>query len=234
VVDDVASTLYSTLDPVSFTLTPDLTEAQRGELAVEAEFYGLRDRMMPSMVHYEQDQIAVRLLKHACFTGTKYALKSAVSAARALVFEMGSTTPWLTDEFQDVQYVITDYVVNGAPVWAAENGEWFMFRAGDDTMKISNKKNCAAGKAVGVIYNMVETPKVLAPTQLRSNKWSSHKAATLGPQFTSAPQYDSNNGIQAIWVDVPDMRITAVHGLDDAEPAMAAALRQLTALTGAE
>ena len=230
-VDDVASTLYSTLHPVSFRLNPDLTEAQRGELAVESEFYGLRDRMMPSMVHYEQDQVGVRLLKHACFTGTKHALMSAVSAAHALVFEMGSTTPWLTDEFQDAQYLITDYVVNGALVWAAANGE---FRARDDRMIIGNKMNCAAGKAVGVIYNAVENPKCLAPTQLRSNEWISHKTATLGPQFTSAPQYDSFNGIQAIWVDVPDMHISAVYGLDDADPAMAAALRQLTALIAAE
>jgi hypothetical protein len=34
-------------------------------------------------------------------------------------------------------------------------------------------------------------------------------------------------------LDVSDMRVTAVHVLDDAEPAMAAALRQLAALTGA-
>jgi len=36
------------------------------------------------------------------------------------VFEMGSTTPWLVDQFQDLRYVITDRVINGAPVWAAE------------------------------------------------------------------------------------------------------------------
>jgi hypothetical protein len=33
-----------------------------------------------------------------------------------------------------------------------------------------------------------------------------------------------------VWACVPEMRITAVHGLDDGEPAMAAALRQLVAL----
>jgi len=33
---------------------------------------------------------------------------------------------------------------------------------------------------------------------------------------------------------VAGMRITAVHGLDDAVPAMAAALRRLTALSAAE
>jgi hypothetical protein len=34
---------------------------------------------------------------------------------------------------------------------------------------------------------------------------------------------------RSVWV--PDMRVTAVHGLDDAEPAMAAALRHLAAVT---
>jgi len=70
--------------------------------------------------------------------------------------------------------------------------------------------------------------------QLLSNKWMSSVYATLGPQFTSAPQYASGAGVQATWVTVPDMRVTAVHGLDDAEPAMAAALRHLAALTGDE
>jgi hypothetical protein len=32
------------------------------------------------------------------------------------------------------------------------------------------------------------------------------------------------------WAKVPSMRIAAVHGLDDDDPAMAAALRQLSAL----
>jgi hypothetical protein len=51
--------------------------------------------------------------------------------------------------------------------------------------------------------------------------------STLGPQSTSAPKFASAGGA---WVEVPDMRVTAVHGLDDAEPAMAAALRQLAAI----
>jgi hypothetical protein len=75
--------------------------------------------MLPS-----PEQIGARLLSRACFAGTKRALQTAVATARSLVFEMGSTTPWLTDEFQDARYVITDRVVNGAPVWAAENGKW--------------------------------------------------------------------------------------------------------------
>jgi hypothetical protein len=45
-----------------------------------------------------------------------------------LVFVMGSTTPFLTEKFQDSRWVITDRV-NGSPVWAAEGGELFMYRA---------------------------------------------------------------------------------------------------------
>jgi len=227
-VVDVASAIHSILYPVSFKLSSTLTKEQRGELAVEADFYGLLDRVMP---YYAQEQIGVALLKSACNTGTtKGALQTAVAMARALEFEMGSTTPWLTAKFQDLRYVITDRVVNGVPVWAAENGKWFMYRAGNDNMLISVEADCAAGKWRGYMYNTVQSPDALAPTQLLSNKWKSHKFATLGPQFTSAP----HSGTGAAWVDVPDMRVTAVHGLDDAEPTMAAALRQLAALTGAE
>jgi len=35
-----------------------------------------------------------------------------VAQARALVFEFGSTTSFLTDEFQGLQFFITDRVVN--------------------------------------------------------------------------------------------------------------------------
>ena len=48
-VDDNASTFYSTLEAVNFILSSDLTEAQRGELAVEAQFYGLLRLMMPTV-----------------------------------------------------------------------------------------------------------------------------------------------------------------------------------------
>ena len=58
------------------------------------------------------------------------------------------------------------------------------------------------------------------------DEWQSAKDATLAPQFTSAGGTDEDP-----WVLVPDMRVTAVHGLDDGNPAMAAALRQLAALT---
>jgi hypothetical protein len=169
-VDDVASNFYWTLAPVMFTLSPDLTETQRSELAVEVQFYGLLDRMLPVVPYYAQERIAAALLKRACIAGTKRALQSAVSAARALVFEMGSTTPWLTDEFQDLRYVITDRVVNDAPVWAAEDGKWFMFRAGKGYLMTGDEANCAAGTTFGQIHNTAENPDVMAPTPLPSNK----------------------------------------------------------------
>ena len=231
-MDDQASTIHLTLEAVSFMLSLDLTQSQRAELVVEAQFYGLLDRVMP---YYAQEQIGVALLRSACNAGgTKRALQTAVATARALVFEMGSTTPWLTAEFQGARYVITDRVVSGAPVWVAEDGVRFMYRDGKyGEMYISDEASCAAGEAVGVIYNAVKNPDVLAPTQLLSNKWCSSKDATLEPQFTSAPQFD-NADLVGAWVDVPGMRIAAVHGLDDAEPAMAAALRQLAALADDE
>jgi hypothetical protein len=167
-------------------------------------------------------------------TGTKRALQGAVATARALVFEMGSTTPWLVAKYQDLRYVITDRVVSGAPVWAAEDGEQFMYRARNGQMLIGIEANCAAGEAVGWIYNNVRNPEVLAPTQLLSNKWMSCQSTTLGPQFTSAPaRYPGGpEGAEGAWVNIPNMRINVWHGLDDAEPAMAAALQHLAALTG--
>ena len=51
-MDDVANTIHSTLAPVNFTLIPDLTLAERGELAVEVQLYGLIRGMTPSMVPY--------------------------------------------------------------------------------------------------------------------------------------------------------------------------------------
>ena len=238
-MDDVAHNLFSILDPVSFKLSKDITESQREELTVEVQFYGLLRLMMPTAVpYYAQEQTGVALLQRACVAGTMGALRSSVAAARALVFEMGSTNPWLTDEFHDLRYVITDRVVNGAPVWAAEGGDCFMYRAGNGQMLIGSEASCAAGNAVGCIYNTVQSPDVLSPTQLLSNNWMSNQYATLGPQFASAAQVSSDpehiETEMGVWVKVPDMRVTAVHGLDDAEPAMAAALRHLAALTGDE
>ena len=127
-------------------------------------------------------------------------------------------------------YVITDRVVNGAPVWVAEDGKHFIYRARNGTMQIGDEWKCTAGRAAGWIYHRVKHEDVMAPTQLLSNKWKSNQHATLGPQFTSAIGTDESQP----WVPVPDMHVTAVHGLDDAEPAMATALRQLAALPADE
>jgi hypothetical protein len=173
-----------------------------------------------------REDIGVALLQRACVTGTVRALRSAVSSARALVSEMGSTTPWLTDTFQDARYVITDRVVNGLPVWADEDGEGFMYHSVNGQMYISDDQDCAAGDACGWMKHSAVNLEGLAPTQLPLDEWQSAKDATLAPQFTSAGGTDEDP-----WVLVPDMRVTAVHGLDDGNPAMAAALRQLAALT---
>ena len=74
------------------------------------------------------DFIGQSLLKRACLAGTERELRTAVAVNRVLVFVMGSTTPFFTDNLQDSRWVITDRVVNGSPVWAAEGGKWFMYR----------------------------------------------------------------------------------------------------------
>jgi len=223
-VDDVASNFYSALVPVTFTLRHalSLTGDSRAELAVELQFYGLLDRVMP---YYAQEQIGVALLKSACNAGTNVALQTALATARLLVFEMGSVNQWVTDEFQDARYVITDRVVNGAPVWAAENGECFMYRDGSGEMVISRAKIFAQGSS---LLAQGSSRSLTALTQLPSNQWMISRFAKLEPRlYTSARCRE----YPWVWVDVPDMHLTAVHGLDDAEPAMAATLRQLAALT---
>ena len=72
---------------------------------MELAFYGLLDRALP---YHAQDLVGQALLKRACFAGTARALRTAVAVNRVLVFEMGSTTPFLTEKFQDLRWVITD------------------------------------------------------------------------------------------------------------------------------
>jgi len=108
-----------------FELSSDVTSGQKKELAVELEFYGLLDHILP---HYAQEVIGRALLQRECLDGTTCELQTAVAQVRALVFEMGSTTPFLNDKFQDLRFGITDRVVNSSPVWAAVDGKWFMYR----------------------------------------------------------------------------------------------------------
>ena len=96
-------------------------------------------------------------------------------------------------------------------------------------MWIGTETNSAEGKAWGWIYNTATGSEFVALTQLPTNRWKSNKVATLGVQVTSAGGTVGDHGQPWAWI--PNMRVAAVHGLDDGHPAMAAALRQLAALT---
>ena len=128
---------------------------------MEAEFYGLLDRMMP---YHAQELIGRALLRQACLGGTKIELQTAVAQTRGLVFEMGSTTPFLTDESKELRWVITDRVVNGSPVWAAEGGVYFMYRGMMNMMMISHEAICARGRNWCRLYNTQVTATAAAPT----------------------------------------------------------------------
>jgi hypothetical protein len=84
-------------DPTKFKLSSDVSEGQRGgELEVEAEFYGLLDRMMPGS-YLTKERIGQSLVQVACRTGKKRDIQTAMAQARVLVFVMGSTTPFLSN-----------------------------------------------------------------------------------------------------------------------------------------
>jgi len=214
-------------DSGSFTLGtgPAMPGPARAELVIELQFYGLLDRMMP---HYAQEQIGVSLLRRACISGTKQALQAAVAQARALVVQMGSTTPWLSEEFQDARYLITERMVSDVPVWAAENGKYFLY-----VDKIGDFSISGDAPAGGIdfsdeeikIWHMTaaDMEGEWAPNMLSPTKWRSDDAATLEVQYVAAQIENPENP----FVAVPNMRVTAVHGLPDDDPAMAAALRQL-------
>ena len=213
-------------DSKSFKLSSDLTEGQKEALVVEVKFYGLLDHMMPGP-YLAQENVGQSLLQQTIISGTKAERQTAVDQARALVFDIGSTTPFLKDEFQDLRFVITDRVVNGSPVWAAVGGEWFMYRTINEFMSIGDESTAAAGTAIGHISNAtcLNGGTVTAPTKL-STTWVCNAYATLDLQYASAKHLTSSPA----WVYIPGMHITVVHGLDDANPTMAAALQQLAAL----
>ena len=60
--------------------------------------------------------------------------------------------------------------------------------------------------------------------------WKSYIRATLDHKYMAAGGTDE----ESPWVAVPAMRVTGVYGLDDTDPAMTAALRQLAAFADAE
>ena len=150
-----------------------------------------------------------------------------MAQARALVFDIGSTTPFLTDEFQDLRFVITDRVLNGSPVWAAVGGELFMYCDMKCSMMVSDESGCVEGSISGYIYNReASADGTVAPSVLPSDKWMSDAFATLESQYPSAERIFP--GLE--WVRVPCMRVTVVHGLNDGDPAMTMALCKLAAL----
>jgi len=65
---------------------------------------------------------------------------------------------------------------------------------------------------------------------LPSDKWVSCFRTTLASHYASARRLGDTPTGRSVWAYVPEMRMTTVHGLDDGDPAMAAALRQLAAL----
>jgi hypothetical protein len=201
--------------------TSDMGARQRKALAVEVKFYGLLDRMMP---YHAQDVIGESLLRHARLTGKHREQQTAVDQACALVFEIRSTTPFVTDEFQDLRFVITDRVVNRSPVWAAVGGKHFMYRDVSNRMSVSNKQNCAEGKRKGPLFNKQKFDHIVAPTELPPDKWMSSCSSTLESQYASAKRSPGST-----YTYVPEMRITVVHGLDEGNPEMVLALQQLAA-----
>ena len=164
-------------------------------------------------------------LLRACASGTsKCERRLVVAQVRVLVFDLGSTTPFLKDEFQVLRLVITARVVNDEPVWSAMGGVLFMYRCDGGHTMISDAKHCAEGSSNGLICSERQNAGSVAPTDLPSGKWLSQDSSTLNLQYASARKLPGN-----VWVLVPGMRITVAHRLDDGNPTMAAAFQQLAA-----
>jgi len=201
-------------------ITSDMTAGQMKAFMVEAGFYGLLDHMMP---YHAQEVIGESLLRRACLTGTRREQQTAVAQVGALVFEIGSTTPFLTDEFQDMRFVITDQFINGAPVWDAVGSKYSMYRNAIDHMQVTIKKERRVeGKPGGTIMHEKFGGPIVAPTELPPNQWLSCSHATLESQYASGERGPFNKLVR-----VPAMRITVVHGLDAGNPAMALVLQKL-------
>jgi hypothetical protein len=88
---------------------------------------------------------------------------------------------------------------------------------------IGDEGSCAVGKKQGWLYNTRNdsTRKISAPTLLPSDEWVS----ALVPQYNAA-----NGSVEFPWVRVPSLLVNPMNALNDRNPAMAAALRQLAAL----
>jgi hypothetical protein len=79
------------------------------------------------------------------------------------------------------------------------------------------------------MYNTQVTATATAPTALPSDKWVSSDRATLPSMYTSADRWTPGR-TWVTWVRVSSMRITVMHGLNDDDATMTAALRQLAVL----
>ena len=106
-----------------------------------------------------------------------------------------------------------------------------MYRDVNNRMTIGLESHYAEGSDICHIFNTEETADVVAPTELPSDKWESNAYATLATQYASAERLPNAYGEMSVWAPVPAMRITAVHGLGDDDPAMAEALAKIAALT---
>mmetsp|Transcript_26162 Transcript_26162/g.65501 ORF Transcript_26162/g.65501 Transcript_26162/m.65501 type:complete len:187 (+) Transcript_26162:688-1248(+) len=185
--------------------------------------------MMP---YHAPERVVQGILRRACLAGTKAELQTAVAQASTLMFEFGSTTPFLNDKFQDLRFVVTDRELRGSPVWAAVGGELFMYRMQppEGWISIGDAAECEKG-VIGSMCSMGSSlmatagaAAVLAPIDLSPTRWVCERQATMEAQYATAKPYISG------CVYAPTIRITAVHGLDGDDPAMVAALRQLAAL----
>ena len=201
----------------------ELFRAMHNALAAQNTKLSVEISILSAGSYRAQERVGQTLLLRACAAGTKRERQTAVAQARVLVFDLGSTTPFLNARFQDLRFVITDRVVNGQPVWAAVGGIYFMYRDTRGLMMIGNAEDCAEGNTMCFIYNRKHRSCGVAPIDLPSGKWLSSKGATLKSQYASEERVWPGQE----WVRVPAIRITAVHGLDDYDPTMAAALQQL-------
>lgn len=218
-------------DPTSFVAaSSSMTESIKRELAVEAGFYGLLELMMPFL---SLDHIGRLLLQRAYLNGTRADVKIAVSQARDLVFDVEESSMFLSAQFSDLRFIITEQFVNGSPVWAAGDGLTFMYRTTSNRMMISVASSAvdgvveADGTAPPCLYNSCLSPLVNAPSDLPSNMWVSNEAATSAAQFASASRLSNGNG-ELVWAEVPEFRIHTVHGLRDDDVAMAKAINHLS------
>jgi vacuolar-type H+-ATPase subunit H len=214
-------------DSGRFRLSSDVTKGQREELAVEVKFYGLLEYMTPNP-YSMQECVGYNLSQRARLRGTKLELQTAIDQVHALVFEIRSTTPFLVDEFQDMRFFITDSVITSSPVWKSmhDGSRWFMYRGSDRRMHIDNEADYADEITAGRIFNTKIDDDVVAPTKLPLDEWLSDDYSTLESQYTPAERVSPEN----VFVRIPDMCITIVHGLDDDDPHIVTALQQLAAL----